>query len=207
MKKIYMLLISFLLISCAPTTNYIWGKSTYKEKIGSFLVSKDGKNLVIVGEKYHYIFNLDNKLKNILISEKRKLLKPSFSYFTVDNENNIFGKYTLYYSNKDNNHQKWFKKNGFKSYTKKNKKQYKYSFSGHVKGKRYSTNKKINSSFNFNKTYSLEIEEPTSTLGYLGKLLATPITIAADGVLSVTGVKLFTAFMIPLAIVTGGPKS
>jgi len=172
----------------------MWENPNYKEKIGSFLISEDGTKFAIVGEKYHYIINLENNLRNILTSKIRKSLKPSFYSFKVDKENNITGNYTIYYLSKKNINEKWLKNNGFKNRTKRNNKKYIYTFSGHVNGKRYSANKNINKSFSFNKPYYLKIEEPSSILGNIGKILATPITVAVDGVKTVAGVVFFTAF-------------
>lgn len=185
---------SLFLMSCTSTTESMWKNSYYKEKIGNFLISEDGMTLAIIGEKYHYIISLDKDIKNILISTERKFLKPSFYSFKVDKENNVSGSYTLYYSSKNNNDEKWLKNNEFKNKASRNNKKHTYTFSGTVNGKRYSTNKDINKIFNFNKSYYLNIEESSSLFGDVGKILATPITVAVDGVKAVSGIVLLTAF-------------
>lgn len=190
-------------MSCASTTESMWKNTYYKEKIGSFLMSEDGVTLAIIGEKYHYIISLDTELKNILISTKRIFLKPSFYSFKVDKDNNVSGNYTLYYSNKNKNDEKWLNNNGFKKQTSHSDKKYTYTFSGSVNGKRYSINKDINKNFSFNESYFLNIEESSSSYGNIGKMLATPITVSVDGVKAVSGIVLLTAFAGTMMVIGG----
>jgi len=191
-------------MSCTSTTESMWDKSYYKENIGSFLISEDGMTLAIIGEKYHYIINLDKDLTNILTSTKRKFIRPSLYSFKVDKDNNVYGGYTLYFSSNDD--EKWLKNNGFKNNVNRNYKKYRYTFSGTVNGKRYSTNKDINKSFNFNKAYYINIEESSSLFGNIVKILATPITVSVDGVKTVSGIVLLTVFAGTMTVLGGDLK-
>lgn len=204
MKKLILLVSSLLLIACGTTGN-LWKNPTYKEKMGSFLITEDGEKFAIIGSKYHYIFHLDNKLKNILMSKNRSLLRPSFYSFKVDDENNISGKFKIYYSSKNENDGVWFKENGFKESTYRKSKVIRYIYSGSVSGKRYSTNEEINQSFDFNKSYIVQIEEPASVISHIGKILATPVTVAVDGATAIGGVAVFT-LLATVVIIKGSEK-
>lgn len=195
---------SLLLIACGTTGN-LWKNPTYKEKVGSFLITEDGEKLAIIGSEYHYIFKLDNKLKNILLSKKRELVRPQFYSFKVDGENNVSGKFKIYYSSKNENDGVWFKENGFKEINRRNGKVIRYIYSSSVSGKRYSTNDEINQSFDFNKPYIVQIEEPASVISNIGKILATPVTVAIDGATAVAGVAVFT-MLATVVIINGSEK-
>ncbi|MBT8113117.1 MAG: hypothetical protein KJO47_05515 [Gammaproteobacteria bacterium] len=200
MKTIYVLIISLILISCTSTTESLWENPSYKEKIGRFLISEGGTKLAIIGEKYHYIFDLDKELKNILLSTIRASLKPSFYSFKVDENNNISGKFILYYSSDNKKDIEWLTKSGFINKTRRNDKLFTYTFLSAINGKRYSTTTNANKSIDFSKPYFLKIEEPSSLLSSTGKIVATPITVAADGVMTISGVVFFTAFTTAILI-------
>ena len=196
MKTLPFLLASLLLISCSSTTKSLWENSTYKEKVSTFLITKDGEKLAIIGDKYHYIFKLESSLKNILLSKKRNQIKPLFYSFKVDDNNNVSGGYSLKYNNKNRNDNAEIENLGFKNKTYKNRKNSIYSFTGSINGQRYTTNKDINANYKFNKPYIIKVEEPSTFLGNIGKILATPIAVAADGVKTIAGIVL-----IPIAAI------
>ena len=115
--KFLITLMCIFTLSACTTTNFMWGKSVSKETITSFLITKDNENLIVIGEKHHYIFSVSNNLKTILSSDKRKHLIPYFYYFKVDEKNNITGEYTLLSTTDKLQDNLWLKKAGFKKYT------------------------------------------------------------------------------------------
>ena len=198
MKKSPFLLFSLLLISCTSTTKSLWENPTYKEKVSAFLITEDGEKLAILGEKYHYVFNLENALKDILVSKKRSQLKPVFYSFKIDKNNHISGKYILNYSSKKPDEIEAIKKLGFINRVYGNKKTSAYIFSGSIKGQRYITNKDLNTVYEFNKSYTIKVEEPPTFIANAGKTLATPVAVAVDGVKTIAGIILIPIYAIVL---------
>lgn len=182
--KFLITLMCFFTLSACTTTNFMWEKSVSKETITSFLITKDNENLIVIGEKHHYIFSVSDNLKKIFSSDKRKHLIPYFYYFKVDEKNNITGEYTLLSTTDKLQDNLWLKKAGFKKYTN-NKNDNRYKYSGIIKGTRYLAKGNIPKRYKFNKPYTIEIEEPSTAIGNIGKILATPLTIAADGTIIV----------------------
>jgi hypothetical protein len=187
MKIISLLILSLMLVSCTHFTKDMWKKPNYQEEIAAFLLTEDGKTLVVIGEKYHYIFEIDDTLKKILLSDQRKLIKPEFKQFEVDRDNEVSGRILLKYSSKNLDDYFMITKLGFSSdWHGRN-----YFFTKQLKGKRYTTNKEINTAFNFNHPYSINIRRPPSMGAAVGKVLLTPITVALDGAVTVASVPLF----------------
>ena len=116
------LLLSCMTLQSCVTTDLMWADSTYSESIENFLISSDGEQLVIIGEKYHYIFPTEKKLTSILLSNEKKNIEPVFYNYRVQPDGIITGAYTLryVYKNKTPENNKWLEQNGF-SYSKKNK--------------------------------------------------------------------------------------
>lgn len=66
-KLIFLLLVLFLTASCELTEN-MWNPY-YEERMGSFMVSQDGRYVIFLGKKYHYILHDDNNaIKRLLFS-------------------------------------------------------------------------------------------------------------------------------------------
>lgn len=194
MKMIPIIIGSFILMSC--TTISLWKNPIYEEEVATFLITEDGKKLAIIGSKYHYIFELEANLKNILLSNNKKQLKPYFDLFKVNKNNNISGGYTIRYTGENEKYISWLEKMGFESKTYRDRTTSTYS--GSIKGQRYTANKKINTIYKFNKPYTIRVEEPSSLISNVGKILATPIAVAADGVLTIAGITLLP--FIPFAM-------
>ena len=186
MKKniIFLLIITMLFTSCVTRT---LTTSAYYENINSFLITPKGNKLYIIGEKYHYEFYLDDKLKSLLLSKNRKYFKVSFHYFEVDRNENINGEYWLVYNMKDTNYisDSWLKAHGFTIPNIKTR----YIKTSKIKGKRYIA-KDIPSKYKFKNTYKVYIEEEPSPLRQISNKLVSPITIAADMILWTGGIVL-----------------
>ncbi|WP_372998755.1 hypothetical protein [Sulfurimonas sp.] len=177
------LLFSVLFSGCA--TIQLWEDPKYKETFEEFLITEDGSKLVILGEKYHYIFSTNEKLKEILLSNKRKNIKPVFEDFKVDINNSIQGKYNLFYNtnDKESKNDIWLEKIGFETSKRASKKIFTYKYSGSMKGVRYLPKEPIISKYKFNNKYNIYIEEEPTTFYNTGRALLTPITVAEDGAL------------------------
>ena len=193
MRLTLLIICSLFIISCAGgSTEKLWKNPVYKEKVESFLISDDSEKLVIIGNKYHYIFELDHDLKKILLSKNKSQLKARFSLFKVNGNNVVSGKYYLNYIGDNKEYRDWLNKVGFES--RINRDRTVFSYSGSMIGQRYTANKKIITTNNFNKQYTLRVEEP-STLS-IGKVLATPIAVVADGVKLAASI-----YLVPLVLI------
>jgi len=64
----------------------------YTEEVSSILVSEDEKQLVFIGNNYHYIFDVPEQLLLTLKSSFRKSISAHFGKFRIGKNNNIKGK-------------------------------------------------------------------------------------------------------------------
>lgn len=165
----------------------------YNEKITSFMISADGKKLVVLGEQYHYIFDMPEKLLPVLKSDYRTHLNSSFDGFHVDGSV-VTGYYSLRLrDNAPTEERQQATADGFKSILHGE-----LYFSGDIQGTRYSAadfEQKLTAQ-SFNQDYLVHVTETLSPLDKGVRMLATPITVAADGALLLGGVLL-----IPFALV------
>lgn len=99
MKKSLILLFTIFLCvmngACLTSALYSSNKPPLNETITGFLVTADQKQLIFVGQHYHYIFPLPDDLKNILAWSGRGQLEASNLHFTISRGNVINGSYRL----------------------------------------------------------------------------------------------------------------
>lgn len=191
---VLLLISSLLFTSCA--TKKVWSPVSYKEVLGSPLITEDGKKLVLVGKKYHYIFDLDSELKDILLSKRNERLTTYFDTFKVDENNKVVGGYALYYPinqpqmDQDIN---WLKQMGFTwsgvGSPLEEKKEYCKDFK--LVGMRYLLKDPKTVGTPSNTKYCLMVEEPDYQFSTSERLFMTPVSVAADGVLILGGTALF----------------
>lgn len=205
MKKTILILSIFVLSSCA--THLAWKNKSYQEKISHFLTTNGVEKLVIIGDKYHYIFSNANKLNTILQWEHRKLLKANFDeHFLVTTNNKISGKYKIICDceNTSKAQKAWLNDNGFKRTLEKNKqctnKKMLYVKEIEVHGDRYlSKNKKFSENNKLNSIYKIIVEEEASTLDNIVNVAETPIAVAADGIFIISAAGIAVA-LFPITI-------
>jgi len=190
----------------ACATAAMWNKqgSTYQETVRSFQVSTDGKKLVVLGEKYHYIFDLSPTLKTTLDSPFRSSLRASFGFFNVDADNKITGRYHLHLPRTATETEK---QQALAAGFKPVKRTGEHFVSEEISGTRYSAKyfKLPENSAQFAKTYSISVRQPEDASGTIGKILMTPVTLVADGALTVGAVAL-AAIVLPIAIIADASK-
>ncbi len=189
MKSIIIIIFIFLLSSCSTVD--LWGNNTYSEKINNFFATSDGNKLIIIGDKYHYIFTNQYKLNDILNSKHSSMLRAEFAdTFSVDIDNNIKGSYKIVCDceNVTKEEVEWllkhkFKKTLVKSECSKNKAI--YSRSNKIIGKRFSgNNQSFEKTRNLNNEHVIYIEEDYNRGDIVLKIAQTPITVAIDGTLA-----------------------
>ena len=205
MKKSKLCLsIVFICTILSSCTTKVWRDKSYTETFQNFLVSNDGSQLVIVGNKFHYIFPVEEELKSILFSDQREGIHPKFSSYKLYNNNGIKGKYKFLYSmkNKPAEDIVWLKKNGFKYLNNPNHKYDVYIYEGLLDGTRYAAKESIGDEHKLSNLYSVSVVESASSSKNIGKILATPVTVAADGALTIGTIGLLTGYSL-LKILTG----
>jgi len=198
-RLINTILCLILLSSCA--THSLWNSSNrYSERVKGFLITKSGDKMVVIGDKYHYVFPVNLELKNIMISKKRKLIKPRFTNFKVDENNKISGNFHLHFYAKFEDDSEWLEDLGFsiRRVTKHGNTSYVYR--GKLDGKRYKADKKVNIKESFRRSYRLSIAEPEGGAETIKKVLATPVTLTVDGLLLIGGAVLSSMFIFTKAI-------
>lgn len=172
------LIISTLLVSVSCTTGMLWDRDYYIEKIDSLYID-DNNSFIILGESYHYIFEVDKDFIGILKSSKNIKMRPVFYNFYLTPNNNLSGKIGLYLHKNEitNSEENYLKKLGFKNLTDDT---LKYEVA--LKGTRYKPKSNQKIVRNLNKTYSIKILRPRNDdiLKTSGKILLTPITFTAD---------------------------
>ncbi len=196
MKHFYILLLVLLASSC---TGMLWDRESYYEEINSFYIEGKSNSFVALGKNFHYIFKDEKDLIKILRTSKSIKYRPVFYPFSLDVNNNISGKITLYVHKNDVTDQDvvFLKSMGFDDSDSYNNEVLTHDFS--IKGVRYKLKNDIKISQNIGKTFKIKVLEPrTETSAELvAKALVTPVTIAADAVLVVFGGVLYgVAFAI-----------
>ena len=72
------------------------------EEVSSFLITKDDKQLIVIGKEYHYIFTAnDETLKFILRWPENNRVKATFSSFNIKNDQSLSGSYTFKVDNRN----------------------------------------------------------------------------------------------------------
>ncbi|MBS1142634.1 MAG: hypothetical protein H6R14_40 [Proteobacteria bacterium] len=167
-------------------------RDNYRETVGSVLLSADGKTLAVIGKDYHYLFDAPDAIKAVLQPDLRDIVNVHFQTFSVDAAQRITGGYTMNIAKTASAEQKDKAiAAGFKPLPNGT-----LNFSGSLTGTRYSANgiQAENTAQKLRKDYSINVSAEKSAgakaASTAGKLLVTPITLAADGVLFLVAVPL-----------------
>jgi hypothetical protein len=172
---------------CLTKKLYETHDTEYEETALSFLVTEDGSQVVVVGKSYHYIFHdITPSLKEILTGPLRKVVAADLSNFYVRRDNAVTGDYAISLVPEASDEERRSAVNaGFATPE--------LTLSGHLEGTRYSAEgfPAIAKTQEFTRPYVVSIREQESSSRLAGKILLTPITVAADGVLILGGVALF----------------
>lgn len=205
MKKVYLGLLGvvvaiFLSIGCATPAIWKDGSSDkdykrYTETIDAFMVNPADKSMIFIGEKYHYIFEPNDKLAYLLDHRD-----GSMEFLVADGNYNISNdivdagfQVAIDKTKATKQTLKWL--NGQNADNANNNKIY-----ISLDGKRYNSDPKINSAVpKTTKPFSITIQDTTKKRnigGTIVKVIATPLALVADGVIIIgAGIAL-----IPIAI-------
>jgi hypothetical protein len=180
--NLFLCIILLFLDSCI--TKAVWRNKSYEEKIEHFFVGSDGRYLVLVGQKYHYVFTDNAGLFKAILSLKQKgvlTLEQNKTYLKLDSNNNIAGSFVIEgpFSVLPREDMYLLTSLGFKPDKHDN-----LSIEIELVGRRYSSKYLGQALSKSNSTYKLLIYYDDSSLTEgLGKVAITPVTVTLDAVL------------------------
>ena len=190
-----------LLVACAGfsgCTEMLFKDGEYRETIDRFLVTEDGKKLVVLGKQYHYILDMPAHLDVVLAAPYRKWVTASLYGFVAKGDK-ITGDFDLHIRDARkrmtaDDYQRALA-DGF------TERDAQLVLRGSVSGTRYTTDgfKLDQNSSTFNKPYEISVTDAITPAGTAVRLLATPVTLAADGVL-VIGAVVLSPLIVPFVI-------
>ncbi|MGM9481561.1 hypothetical protein ACS5PN_10255 [Roseateles sp. NT4] len=170
--------------------------STYSEKLQGVLISADKKSLVVVGVQYHYVFAAPAQVAAALDPQLQPGIEAaSFQGFRVGPDNRIQGQLILQ-TRRDASAsqlqaalQAGFQDRGGQ-----------LAIEVLMTGQRYAVRNEMPLPLQkLNRDYYVYITEDTSDAKKFLKAAATPVTVAADGVLFI-GAVLLSPLWLPLLI-------
>lgn len=199
-QRLVALLLCLAQLGCITSS---WMEDQYStDTIRSFTVTGDGSELVVLGDKYHYFFPSSSALLKLLTWEGRALLEANLNHtFSADGDK---VKGALYLSARgaslDAAQRAFLLRAGFRE-LEAQKMLYE---SVDLEGRRYSAvGVQVPDDVAFARPYEVEIREVTPPGKYAAKLLATPVTVAADGALIVGGFAVLLVFCTATMVVDG----
>lgn len=184
------LLIAILIITNLNScTKIIWEKTFYEDNFKKIMTTRDGKKIVIIGKKFHYVF--DDKTGNIfkLLSwENRSKLKIEKYNIRVSQINKITASITIKTNiekdqdyNFNDEEKDFLRELGFININSDNNF---FEKNINIEGTRYFPKSGINYEANNSSTKEHKIKiEVDSYLNKAKKIALTPVAIVADGVL------------------------
>lgn len=163
-----------------PITESWLADGQYEETLTAFLITPDGKKLVVLGKRYHYIFDMPSQLYRVMTSSYRPKLHTDFYGFVAQGDK-ISGRYTMVLGEKDaprdSDTRDHALADGFKD------EGYQLAESGTISGTRYMPTPLDGAVIPqaFNVEYRVPVTEKPTPAGKAAKLALSPITVAADG--------------------------
>ena len=180
---------STLLSACV--TEALFKDYKYDEVVSSVLISTDKKSLVFIGKDYHYIFDAPEVLVKTLEAPFHQSVTGLLRNFHAKSSGEITGDFTLVLGIKVPEEAKQsalamgYRKSGL------GPEGYGCILSGNLVGKRFlANNVQIGTLQQLNSTYTVQVSAEQSKGEKAAKLLATPITVAIDGVLILGSIPL-----------------
>lgn len=171
-------------------------RQNYSETVKSVYISEDKNNLVVISTDFHYVFKTTPDVLVALDDRVHKKISAMFSPLYVDGNNDTSIQYTLKLTPDHTPAQLDIALNsGFKKYRGID-----VSSEGEMKGVRYrSGGLQIPAdATRLNNTYDIHVIQSTSKAANTAKILLSPITLAADGVL-IIGFVALTPIIYPFA--------
>jgi hypothetical protein len=181
---------------CFTPLLYKTGATQYDETALSFLVTEDGSKLVVLGAKYHYIFDdISPSLTHVLGSPLlRAVVVGDLMAFRVTKDNVVTGGYKLKLSEEASDEQR-------RSAIDAGFPEPELILLGNLKGVRYSAEgfPPLPETQKFTGTYTVRITEESET-SLASKIMLTPLTVAADGAIMLGAAVLLVLAFFALGV-------
>ncbi len=187
---INMLMVLLLLTSCM--TQKLWKKNEYPEVFQQYLISGDQDKIVVIGEKYNYIYTIDTAMRNILNWQNKNILNIDIYKANIAKDGTVTGSYNIsvLYNKLSPEQREWLKNNEFQFSTLKKENLLYLYYKSKLSGQRELANRTYLSSkmfpLHFQKNNAIGIREDFSGWEKAPRLLASPITMAMDGTFIIT---------------------
>ena len=164
--------------------------ASYQEYIDTVLMSQDGKNVVVVGKEYDYIFSDASDLSRLIKSDVHPYLSAEFGGFSVVPGNRVSGTLKLNLTSTDASVIQKATALGFHSSSTK-----KLQVQLPLHGIRYRKNPevKVGESYKLNRSYSVQVFLPKKV--DVGETMMTPLKVAGAGA-------MMLLFGVPLLVMT-----
>jgi hypothetical protein len=98
-KKLYIFILLLTLLSLSScVTKALWEDPSYEEMVSQFFVADDGRYVIFIGDKFHYVFTGNTNLLKEVIALKQQAVLSAHADKTrlqLDSDNNITGELVL----------------------------------------------------------------------------------------------------------------
>lgn len=168
----------------------------YTETVSQFYITADAQSFVILGKKYHYFVIVDPELLKAIKSDLHGKMQAEFSQILVNAGQNLDGKLLLRIPGLDQLDAQQIeaaKALGFVMARSQNALLHRYA----IRGSRFKSKRDISAyqANPLNSTYTLNFSAYREK-SKVGQVLLTPVTLTADGVLTILALPLLpVAFM------------
>ncbi|HEY9051537.1 MAG TPA: hypothetical protein VIQ03_08345, partial [Gammaproteobacteria bacterium] len=152
----------------------------------------NSNSLVVIGEKYHYIFQVDKNLVRIFKASRSISFAPIFFAFYVDKDNKVSGSFVLKVESATLTNDEMSLLTGLGFRDIKVSKNAELRYDAAIKGQRYVVSDSFNNIEKFEHTYQIKVFVPYSDDELAAKAVLSPVTVATDAML-----------VIPLGILHG----
>jgi hypothetical protein len=182
--KLTAIILCLSLVSCTAAM-YSDNRDYYNETVSSVLITKDNSKLVVVGDNYHYLFDNTNVLASIVKSPIHGKMEAEFSKFIVEDDNRVMGDLKIKINRFTEQECVDALRLGFVKIPEG------LVINLTLRGTRYRPGDIVLAdNYQLNDEYTVLVSAPEGGAKKALKIAATPITVAADGVLVLLGVPL-----------------
>lgn len=214
MKKTIVLILSIMLlfIGCEQKKfiTSLWEQEKqvpYDETIISFMINPENKSLIFIGQKYHYIFNPNEKFSYLYDNKNENITFDSTNGTYETRDDKVLANFSAYLYTKNLNQEiiDWALKNGGE-YTNKTKEKIKVRIS--LNGTRYLANEEVNKvAEKLSTELKIKINDIVpNDLSTASKIALTPLALSGDIVMApiiVFGAGAVILLFVPVCVLAG----
>lgn len=200
MKKTIALILSMILI-LSGCTSKLWNSKdvkrvSYSETIDAFMMNPQNKSLIFIGEKYHYIFEPNEKFVYLYDNKNENIIFDSNNGVYEIRDNKIYAYFSIYIYTKNMKQEiiDWALKNNGK-YVENNEK---IKMSITLDGTRYLSDLKVNQvveKLSMKHNIKIDVIVKEDEYSTASKIALTPLTVTGDTIVVAGGMVLAGVFI------------